>query len=131
MIWDRIRSWFRDVIERRRTIEEFNQNARDCFANRILNVLLKATETAGDAANRHPFSRILLSSFTITSQSGRKLTRDEMIYIGKVILNDTALVRKLYYLGWDTLTVQDPVGSIRVKWAIKDFVWIVPELDKR
>ncbi len=122
MIWDRIRQWFKDVVERRRTIDDFNQSARNAFQCGAVGVLFKAEETMGDPNFRHPYSKILLSSFTIKSDAGRTLSRDEMLYIGSVILNDTALTRKLYYLGWDTLRVEDPVGKIRVKWPIKDFV---------
>lgn len=122
MIWDKIRQWFKDVIERRRTLDDFNDNARAAFQSGSIGVLFHADESMGDAEFRHPYSKIFLSAFTIKSTAGRKLTKEELLYIGKVILNDTCLTRKLYYLGWDTLRIEDPIGGVRVKWAIKDFV---------
>lgn len=122
MIWDRIRQWFKDVIERRRTIDTFNSYAREAFQNGSMPVLFHAEESAGDPEFRHPFSKIWMTSFTIKASAGRGLTKDEMLYIGGFILRDVGLTRKLYYLGWDTLRVEDPIGGIRVRWAIKDFV---------
>lgn len=131
MIWDRIRQWFKDVIERRKTIEEFNDNARAAFRSGAMGVLFRADETSGDPAFRHPYSKLMLTAFTIKSTAGRKLTKDEILYIGKVILNDVGLTRRLYYLGWDTLRVEDPIGGVRVKWAIKDFVYFTQEIEGR
>ena len=122
MIWDRIREWFNDVRERRRTIDDFNRNARIAFSSGVIGVLFHAEESSGDPNFRHPFSKIWLSAFTVKSTAGRGLSKDEILYIGRVILNDTALTRKMYYLGWDTLKVADPIGGIQAKWAIKDFV---------
>lgn len=129
MIWDKIRQWFKDVIERRRTIDEFNENARAAFQSGSIGVLFRAEETSGDPEFRHPYSKFLLTAFTIKSTAGRKLTKDELLYIGRVILNDTGLTRKLYYLGWDTLRVEDPIGGVRVKWAVKDFVHFTYEIE--
>ena len=131
MIWDRIRQWFKDVAERRRTIDEFNENARAAFQSGSIGVLFRAEESGGEPDYRHPYSKFFLSAFTIKSSAGRGLTKEEMLYIGKVILNDTGLTRKLYYLGWDTLRVEDPIGGVRVKWAIKDFVNFTYEIENR
>lgn len=129
MIWDRIIQWFRDIAERRKTFEEFNANAREAFRCGELGVLFEARETSGDPTYRHPFSKLFLSSFTIRSTAGRPLTKDEMLYFGKVVLHDTSFTRKLYYLGWDTLRVDDPIGKLSVKWAIKDYVKFTAEID--
>ncbi len=129
MIWDRIRQWCKKLIERQKTIDEFNDNAKAAFIGGAIGVLFHAEEASGDSAFRHPYSKILLSAFTIKSTAGRKLTKEELLYIGRVILNDTSLTRKLYYLGWDTLRIEDPIGGVRVKWAIKDFVKFTYEIE--
>jgi len=129
MIWDRIRQWFKTVIERQRTLDEFNESAKAAFINDGIGVLFRADEASGESDFRHPYSKFLLSAFRVKSTAGRKLTKDELLYIGRVILNDTSLTRKLYYLGWDTLRVEDPIGGVRVKWAIKDFVNFTYELE--
>ena len=129
MIWDKIRQWFKNLIERQKTIDEFNDNAKTAFISGAIGVLFHAEESSGDSAFRHPYSKIFLSAFTIKSTAGRKLTKEELLYIGRVILNDTGLTRKLYYLGWDTLRIEDPIGGVRVKWAIKDFVKFTYEIE--
>lgn len=129
MIWDRIIQWFRDVAERRRTFEEFNSNARDAFRSGELNVLFEARETSGEPEFKHPYSKMFLSAFTIRSTAGRPLTKEEMLYFGKVVFADKPFTRKLYYLGWDTLRVEDPIGKLSVKWAIKNYVNFTAEID--
>ena len=128
MIWDLVRQWFKNVIERSKTLDEFNDSAKKAFRCGDTGVLFFAYESAGDVEFRHPYSKIFLSAFTIKSTAGRKLTKEELLHIGKVVLNDTELSRKLYYLGWDTLRIIDPIGGVSVKWAIKDFVKFTYEI---
>ena len=45
----------------------------------------------------------------------------EMIEVGKVVLDNEELVRKLIALGWDTLEVHDDKGFNGIKWPLKDF----------
>ncbi len=129
MIWDKIISWFRDRRERIRFINEFNENAKEAFITGAFGVLLTAFQTPGENANRHKHSNFLMpGGFAIKVDMGRNLSKDEMLYIGQVILNDNSTVRKLYFLGWDTLRVIDLNGRLSVKWAIKDFVAFTHEL---
>ena len=62
-----------------------------------------------------------MSGFRIKVVAGSPLTKDEMLYIGRVILNNLQLVRRLYILGWDTLEIEDTIGHSGVQWAIKEF----------
>ena len=64
--------------------------------------------------------------FRIQVFTGRVLTRAEIITIGKVILSDETLVRKLVILGWDTLEVHGDKGTYGCKWQLKDFI-LLPE----
>ena len=41
--------------------------------------------------------------------------------IGKTILDNKELVRKLVALGWDTLEVHDVKGSNGCKWALEKY----------
>ena len=80
----------------------------------------------GDSAFKHQFSSWLNSGFRIQVFTGRVLTRAEIITIGKVILSDETLVRKLVILGWDTLEVHGDKGTYGCKWQLKDFI-LLPE----
>ena len=62
--------------------------------------------------------------------SGRSLSKEEMIFIGNVILADTELVRRLVVLGWDTLEVHDDVGRYGCRWKLIDYAKIGLMLDK-
>ena len=131
MIFDKVLQWFRDVQERKRTINEFNENAKMAFQTGEVDILFRADETAGVPEYRHPQSKIWLSGFRIKSDTGRTLTRDEILYMGRVILNDENLTRRLYCLGWDTLYVVDLQGGITAQWAIKDFVRFTYQLSHK
>ena len=50
--------------------------------------------------------------------------KKELIEIGKVVLDNEELVRKLVALGWDTLEVHDVKGFNGCKWALKNYAKI-------
>lgn len=123
MFWNKIINWFKDLSARDRLIRDFNNSAREQFTGLAVSTLLEAHTTKGDARYKHDYSKFtMMSGFRIKVIAGRSLTKDEMLYIGRVILNNPRLIRRLYVLGWDTLEIEDTVGKRGVKWAIKDFV---------
>lgn len=123
MIWNRIINWFKDLSERGKLVREFNNAARLSFTELTVSTLLEASSSKGDPRYKHEHSMYLVpSGFRIKATSGRALTKDEMLYIGKVILSNRSLVRRIYILGWDTFEVEDITGRKGVKWAIRDFV---------
>lgn len=122
MIWNKIVQWFRDLSERERLINEFNISARVAFTQLTVGTLLEARSKSGFGDFRHECSSFLLpTGFCIRATKGTPLTKDEILYIGTVVLTNEALVRRLFVLGWDTLYVEDIVGNKQAKWAIKDF----------
>lgn len=120
--WNRIVNWFRDLSERDRLINDFNISARGAFTQLSVGTLLEARSKKGNRDFRHECSSLLLhTGFCIKATKGTPLTKDEILYIGSVILTNEALVRRLFVLGWDTLYVEDIVGNKQAKWAIKEF----------
>lgn len=120
--WNRIINWFRDLSERERLINEFNISARVAFTQLTVGTLLEARSKSGFRDFRHECSSFLLpTGFCIRATKGVPLTKDEILYIGTVILTNETLVRRLFVLGWDTLYIEDIVGNKQAKWAIKDF----------
>lgn len=130
--WNRIIDWFRDLSERNRLINDFNQSARQAFTQLSVSTLLSAMSKKGDSTYRHECSSLFLpTGFCIKVTAGTALSKDEMLYIGSVILTNEALTRRLFILGWDTLIIEDIVGSKQVRWAIKDFTNIGKSLPWR
>ena len=130
--WNRIIDWFRDLSERYRLINDFNHSAREAFTQLSVSTLLNAMSKKGDSSYRHECSSLFLpTGFCIKVTAGTALTKDEMLYIGSVILTNEALTRRLFILGWDTLMIEDIIGSKQVKWAIKDFTNIGKSLPWR
>jgi len=115
-----IYDWFGEMSERYSLIRDFNRSAKTSFIAGNAPTLLEGKITNGESANRHAFSKWLGGGFRIKALTGRALERSELIEIGRVILDNEELVRKLIALGWDTLEVHDNAGYHGLKWALKD-----------
>ena len=118
--------WFGEVRERYSLISDFNSAAKKSFIKGSAPTLLHAKITFGSSNSefKHAFSKLLASGFRIKALSGKPLSKSELIEIGKVVLDNEELVRKLIALGWDTLEVQDVKGFHGVKWALKKYARI-------
>ena len=121
--------WFGEMTERYKLIRDFNKAGKNAFIAGIAPTLLEAKITNGDSNYRHQFSKFLGGGYRIKALSGRPLNREEMIEIGKIILENKELVRKLIALGWDTLEVHDNSGFNGCKWPLKDYANIVGYLN--
>jgi len=125
-MWYRILEWFGEVKERYSLVSDFNRASKSSFIQGTAPTLLSAKITIGSTNIdfKHAFSKFLASGFRIKALSGKPLTKSELIEIGKVILDNEELVRKLIALGWDTLEVQDIKGFHGVKWPLKKYAKI-------
>ncbi len=120
--WNIILDWFRDRSERARLVRSFNESARNSFVSGIAPTLLKASISKGESSYKHQFSNWLNTGFRIQAFTGRVLSKDELIHIGKVILDDSVLVRRLIVLGWDTLEIHGDAGKYGCRWQLKDYI---------
>lgn len=120
--WNNIIDWFRDRSERAKLVRSFNESAKNSFISGIAPTLLKASISKGESSYKHQFSNWLNSGYRIQAFTGRVLTKDELIYIGKVILADSVLVRKLIVLGFDTLEIHGDAGTYGCRWQLKDYI---------
>ena len=120
--WNNILDWFRDRSERAKLVRSFNNSARDAFVSGIAPALLKSKISKGESSYRHQFSNWLNTGFRIQAFSGRALSKNEIIHIGKVILDDSILVRRLIVLGWDTLEIHGDEGTYGCRWQLKDYI---------
>lgn len=120
--WNNILDWFRDRSERAKLVRSFNESARTSFVAGIAPTLLKASISKGESSYKHQFSNWLNTGFRIQAFTGRVLTKDELIHIGKVILDDDVLVRRLIVLSWDTLEIHGDAGTYGCRWQLKDYI---------
>jgi len=127
--WNNIIDWFRDRSERAKLIRSFNDSAKNSFVAGIAPTLLKASISKGESSYKHQFSNWLNSGYRIQAFTGRVLTKNELIYIGKVILADSVLVRKLIVLGFDTLEIHGDAGTYGCRWQLKDYIPL-PKFDE-
>ena len=121
-IWYKILQFFQDGRERSAIILGFNQSSREAFISGVMPVMLEASVSRGEPMYRHQYSRWMRSGFRIKAFSGAQLTRQDIITLGKVILDDPVLVRRLVVLGFDTLEAHCDVGQYGCKWQLKDFI---------
>lgn len=120
-IWNNVLDWFNDRSERNSLVRSFNSAARKAFVLGLAPTMLKASISKGNSEYRHQFSAWINTGFRIQALSGRSLSKDEMIVIGMVVLHDTALVRQLIALGWDTLEIHDDTGIYGCRWKLIDY----------
>ena len=111
--------WFGEMRERLQLIRQFNKSAKETFIKGEAPTLLEAKITKGDSAFRHEFSKFRGGGFRIKALSGSPLKKSEIMEIGKIIIDNEELTRKLIALGWDTLEVHAERGKIGLKWALK------------
>ena len=131
---DRFIKWFRDSAERRRFIKEFNANARGAFQSLSVDTLLEAKACSGnsDSSYRHELSApVIFSGIAIEAKAGTEIPVDDIIIIGKIILSNQVLVRRMFILHWDTLIVRDTRTGKFVDWRIRDFMNFGGLLDER
>ena len=122
---DRFIKWFRDSAERRRFINEFNANAIDAFQSLSVDTLMEAKACSGnsDSSYRHELSApVIFSGIAIEAKAGTEIPIDDIILIGKIILSNQVLVRRMFVLHWDTLIVRDIRTDKFVDWRIRDFM---------
>lgn len=120
--WNQIIEWFRDRSERNKLVRNFNQSAKEAFILGFAPTMLKASFSKGNPAYKHQFSAWMNTGFRIQALTGRTLSKEEMVSIGNVILNNEELVRRLIALGWDTLEVHDDAGRYGCRWKLIDYV---------
>ena len=120
-IWNRVVEWFRDRSEKQNLVRSFNLSARNAFINGDAPTMLQASISKGCREYKHQFSSWLNTGFRIKALSGRSLTRAEQEIIGKVIINNVELVRRLVALGWDTLEVCDDEGRYGLRYKLIDY----------
>lgn len=121
-LWNSIIDWFSDTSERGKLVRDFNYSAKKAYVEGIAPTLLKSKISRGSKSNKHKFSHWLNTGFRIQAFTGRQLGKEEILYLGKVILADDRLIRRMIVLGWDTLEIHDDTGVYGCRWQLKDYL---------
>jgi hypothetical protein len=116
-----ILDWFGEMNDRYKLIRDFNSAAKESFISGQSKSLLEAKITRGDGDCKHAFSKFISSGFRIKVMGGNVMYKSELIEVGKIILDNDILVRKLISLGWDTLEVEDNKGNTGCKWCLSEY----------
>lgn len=119
--WNRIIEWFKDRSERGKLVRSFNEMARIAFLSGDAPTALKASISRGESMYKHDFSAWMNTGFRIQVLTGRELTKDEIVFIGQVVLSNEKLVRRLVVLGWDTLEIHGACGRYGCRWRLSDY----------
>ena len=119
-----IRDWFGDMAERYKLVRDFNQASKMAFISGVAPTLLEAKITMGDSSYKHAFSKFMGGGLRIKAITGRAFTRNELVELSNIILDNEELVRRLIVLGWDTLEVHDSKGVYGLKWPLSKFAHI-------
>lgn len=120
-MWYTLVDWFSDAGERHNLIRDFNKSAMHAFINGRVPTLLEVRITIGSLEFRDASSKVIGGGIRIKALSGQPLQKTELNEIGKVVLDNKELVRKLVALGWDTLEVHDVKGLQGCEWALKNY----------
>ena len=120
-IWNNILAWFQDLSERNALVRNFNTKAKDAFVSGSMPTMLKCSISKGCKEYKHQFSAWFYTGFRIQALAGRALTKDETEAIGRVVLSDVNLVRRLVTLGWDTLEVHSDSGRYGLRWKLIEY----------
>ena len=117
-IWSTILSWFKEKSERNDFINQFNESAKLAFISGQTDTFLKASISRGNSSYRHSFSKMFGGGFRIKAEAGGLITRDDVMAIGQIIIEDPVIVRLMITLGWDTLEVHPSGSSTGVQWKL-------------
>lgn len=115
----------KDSAERRRFTDEFNVNAKQGFQTLFVDTLFVADSCEGalDSNYRHELSAPrAVSGFRVQAKAGTEIPAEDILSIGRIILNNQVLVRRLFVLHWDTLYVSDARTGKSICWKIRDYL---------
>lgn len=116
-----IADWFGEMGERYTMVRDFNRAGKNAFIAGRAPTLLEVKITTGESAYQHAFSKWRGGGFRIKALSGVAMSKSELIEVGRVVLDNDELVRRLISMGWDTLEVHDNAGYNGCKWKLTDF----------
>lgn len=109
-------------FERMRIINVMNQSFREFFYSGELNRLCKVSISQGDREVSHEMSSLWFrSGFKISIENDINLLDSEIMEISKYVLSNTAFIRQLMAMGFDTLIVVGATSGKGRKFSLKGY----------
>ena len=104
-------------------IHTFNATALNSFTMLSVDALFQADVCEGNPNYKHEYSAPRpVSGFIVKVISGVDVPYEDVLLIGRIILENKALVRRMFVLHWDTLYIKDERNGRFGQWRIRDFV---------
>ena len=120
-MWNKLTNFF-EADELKIVLSHFNDESRISFIKKETSVLVEAKTSFGCADFKYTFTRFLASGFRLTTLSPIPLKREDIIEIGRGVLENEEFVRRLVALRLDTLEVHDQVGEQANKWQLEKYL---------
>ena len=109
-------------FERVRIINEMNKGFKDLFYSGAINRLCHVSISAGDPDFFHEMSSLTFrSGFKIGIENDINLEMSEVMELSKYILANTAFIRQLMAMGFDTLIIQGLNNKKGRKFSLKAY----------
>lgn len=109
-------------FERVKIINEMNKGFKELFYSGAINRLCRVSISAGDPDFSHEMSTMSFrSGFKIGIENDMDLQMSEVMDLSKYILANTAFIRQLMVMGFDTLIIQGLNNGRGRKFSLKAY----------
>jgi hypothetical protein len=108
-------------FERVRIIKSMNDAFHEYYVTGEINRLCKVSITVGNQSYRHEMSTVFFrSGFRISVENDSNIKDSELRDISQYILSNTAFVRQLMALGFDTLVISGKTTNKNFMYSLKE-----------
>lgn len=109
-------------FERVRIIKSMNEAFHEYYVTGEIDRLCKVSITSGNQSFRHEMSTMFFrSGFRISLENDTNVKESELRDISQYILSNTAFVRQLMTLGFDTLIVSGRTTNKSLMYSLKEY----------
>jgi hypothetical protein len=109
-------------FERVRIIKSMNEAFHEYYVTGEIDRLCKVSITSGNQSFRHEMSTMFFrSGFRISIENDNNVRESELRDISQYILTNTAFVRQLMTLGFDTLIVSGRTTNKSLMYSLKEY----------
>ena len=109
-------------FERVKIINEMNKGFKELFYSGVINRLCHVSISVGDPDFRHEMSSMpFRSGFKIGVENDMDLHMSEVMELSKYVLVNTAFIRQLMAMGFDTLIIQGVNNGRGRKFSLKAY----------
>lgn len=122
LISNLINSLLDGSFERVRIISQMNAAFKEYFMSGEFGRMCKVSISQGQSEYAHEMSAIWLrSGFKITIENDLSITNHEIEELSSYITSNSAFVRQLMAMGFDTLVIKGKTSGISARYALKRY----------